>query len=181
MLELRIALKESLKHTLRVREGYKFDQANYLIDQAEYLFECRICDEKVFRNLIPCTWVLRDGEAPRTIEAVVERIKRDFGDLARLTDARPVPDKSRDWYDRISTLRERFSWRLMGPVFVTPVKGWRKNGANGGDNELVGTPTASFSILSGLHCSLAAMYRIMFEGEVFQPVDAILVLPRVDY
>ena len=90
------------------------------------------------------------------------------------------PYHNRDWYERIRELHSSFSWQYMGPVFVTPVKGWRRNGRNRGD-ELPGSPTASFSVVNGLHCSLAAMVRILDGHEVYQPVEAVLVLPRVDY
>ena len=63
MQELHLVSKEGLKTELRSRVHYNYDQAEYLIDQAEYFFHLRITDEPVFRNLIPCTWVIRDGEA----------------------------------------------------------------------------------------------------------------------
>jgi len=60
------------------------------------------------------------------------------------------------------------------------VKGSRRNGENEGD-ELKPSPTASLSIVSGLHCSLAAMTLIEEKKTEFRPVEAILLLPRVDY
>jgi hypothetical protein len=178
MPELRLASRETLKGTLKAREGYKYDQADRLIDQAEYLFNLRICDEEVFRNLIPCTWVIRDGEAPRTLDAIAARVQREFGGLDRLIEVHPCHE--REWYERLRTLYQNFLWERMGPVFVTPVKGRRRNGVSEGE-ELGGTPTASFMIVSGLHCSLAATLRMNDGEEAFRPVEAVLVLPRLDY
>jgi hypothetical protein len=90
------------------------------------------------------------------------------------------PCHSQEWYSRIRDLFARFCWQLMGPVFITPIKGSRVSNINHGD-ELAGSPTASFTIVSGLHCSLAAMLRLAEGIEVFQPVETILVLPRIDY
>jgi hypothetical protein len=178
MQELRLTSEESLKTMLMTREGYNYDQADYLISQAEYLFSIRICDEAVFRNLIPCTWVVQQDEAPRTLDAIAARIRADFAGLDRLIDAHPC--QKREWYERLRSLYQEFSWGRLGPVFITPVKGRRRNGVTDGD-ELGRTPKASFTIVSGLHCSLAALLRISDGIETFQPVEAVLVLPRVDY
>jgi hypothetical protein len=179
MNHLEIIDKETLKQTLRARPGYKYDQADYLVDQASYLFPLAISDETVFRNLIPCTWVFAENERPRTLEWLVRQLrerKHTWGQLA----AKPPLVQKAEWYQQVQIIYDEFDWDRMGPVFVTPVKGWRRKGRTGGD-ELEPSPTASFSIVSGLHCSLAAMTRIEEKTRAFRPVEAILVLPRLDY
>src|SRR5262245_30141469 len=124
MNRLELIDKAELRHTLNARSGYKYDQTEYLIEQAEYLFRLLICDERVFRSLIPCTWVLKQDESPRTLERVVARLiarGATWGDLA----AAPPYHKA-EWYQRVQTLCDTFNWDLLGPVFVTPVKGWRR-------------------------------------------------------
>ena len=93
---------------------------------------------------------------------------------------KPPPVQKAEWYQRVQTLHDEFDWDRMGPVFITPVKGRRRKGRNEGD-ELEPSPTASFCIVSGLHCSLAAMTRIEEKTTAFRPLEGILVLPRVDY
>lgn len=180
MFDLRPAVKEALRSALRARPGYVYDQAEYLIDQAEYLFEGRISDENTFRNLMPCTWVVHEREAPRTLERIAENIREKYGTLERLTEACPVRTHSRAWYERLASLHRDFSWERVGPIFLAPVKGSRRQGRNERKSELEATPTASFVIANGVHCALAAMWRLL-EGDTFRPVEAILLLPRVDY
>ncbi len=178
MNHLKMIEKEALKQSLRTRAGYKYDQADYLIDQASYLFPLAIYDEQVFRNLIPSTWVFAENERPRTLERLVSELRGrslTWGQVA----AKPPVQKA-EWYQRVQALYDEFNWDRMGPVFVTPVKGWRRNGRIEGD-ELEPSPTASFSIVSGLHCSLAAMTRMEEKSTAFRPIEAVLVLPRVAY
>jgi hypothetical protein len=179
MIHLDLIEKETLKQTLRTRPGYRYDQADYLIDQASYLFPLAISDERVFRNLIPTTWIFGENERPRTLEWLVHQLQERSVTWGQLV-ANPPPAQKSEWYQRVQALYDEFDWDRMGPVFVTPVKGWRRNGRSEGD-ELEPSPTASFSIVSGLHCSLAAMTRIEEKTTAFRPVSAILVLPRVDY
>jgi hypothetical protein len=179
MNHLGIIDKEVLQQALRARPGYKYDQAEYLIDQASYLFPLAISDEKVFRNLIPSTWVFAENERPRTLERLVRQLRErslTWGQLA----VNPPPVQKGEWYQRVQVLHDKFDWDRMGPVFVTPVKGWRRKGRTEGD-ELEPSPTASFSIVSGLHCSLAAMTRMEEKTTAFRPMEAVLVLPRVDF
>jgi hypothetical protein len=179
MNRLEIIDKEGLKQALRARPGYEYDQAEYLIDQASYLVPLAISDEIVFRNLIPSTWVFAENERPRTLEWLVRQLRErslTWGQLA----VNPPPVQKGEWFQRAQVLCDQFVWDRMGPVFVTPVKGRRRKGRNEGD-ELEPSPTASFTIVSGLHCSLAAMTRIEEKTTTFRPVEAILVLPRVDY
>jgi hypothetical protein len=179
MENFRLIPKDRLKADLRAREGYRYDeQTDYLIGQAEYLLSVRVADELVFRKLIPCTWVLRDDEQPRTLEAIASRIRKDYDGFDRLIKAHPCHE--REWYQRVKDLFERFSWSLLGPVFLTPVKGSRRTGKNEG-SELSGTPDASFTIVNGLHSALAAMLRLSEGIDTFCGVPAVLVLPRVDY
>ena len=179
MGELRLVDKDVLRAGLRARPGYEYHQADELIDQAQYLFPLRIADEAVFRNLIPGTWVFEEGEHPRTLERLVRRLRDDrrtWGQLA----ADPPRVQAGEWYDRVQRLCDTFDWRRLGPLFVTPVKGRRRQGCSEGD-ELGPSPTASLAIVSGVHCSLAAM-TLVDEGVLaFQQVESILVLPRVDY
>jgi hypothetical protein len=179
MARLEMLDKAALKRRLQSRPGYKYDQADYLIEEAEYLFPLTVCDERVFRNLIPTTWVLEENERPRTLERIVGRL-RDRGLTWAQLAAAPPPIQQAEWYQRVQALYDGFDWDRMGPVFVTPVKGWRREGQTVGD-ELGPSPTASFSLVSGLHCSLAAMTRIEEKTTAFRPVESILVLPRVDY
>ena len=44
MIHLNLIEKEALKQVLRTRPGYKYDQAEYLIDQASYLLPLAISD-----------------------------------------------------------------------------------------------------------------------------------------
>jgi hypothetical protein len=178
MNHLKMIEKEELKQTLRMRPGYKYDQADYLIDQASYLFPLAIYDEQVFRNLIPLTWVFAENERPGTLERLVSELLRRSLTWGQVAATPPV--HKAEWYQRVQALYDDFDWDRMGPVFVTPAKGRRRNGRIEGD-ELGPSPTASFSIASGLHCSLAAMTRIEEKSTVFRPVEAVLVLPRVDY
>ena len=53
MARLEMLDKEALRQRLQSRLGYKYDQADYLIQQAEYLFPFVICDEQVFRTSFP--------------------------------------------------------------------------------------------------------------------------------
>ena len=179
MSNLKLIEKDVLKLTLRERPGYKYDQANYLIDQASYLFPVEICDEEVFRNLIPSTWVFAKNECPRTLERLVGKLLLQSHTWEQLA-AKPPPVQQAECYQRVQAIQAEFDWGRMGPVFVTPVKGWRRNGRFDGD-ELKKSPTASFSIVSGLHCSLAAMTQIEEKTVAFRPVEAILVLPRIEY
>jgi len=177
MTNLHLIEKEELKRSLRTRPGYIYDQAEYLIEQATYLFRVAICDESVFRNLISLTWVFTKNGMPRTLEHIVRQLRdRTWGQL--VIDSPQV--QKGEWYRRVQVLYDQFDWDRMGPVFVTPVKGSRRNGENEGD-ELKPSPTASLSIVSGLHCSLAAMTLIEEKKTEFRPVEAILLLPRVDY
>jgi hypothetical protein len=179
MNRLELIDKKALKEALRARLGYKYDQTDYLIDQASYLFPLEICQEKVFRNLIPCTWVFTENERPRTLERLIRQLRERNLTWEQLAIT-PLPVQKGEWYQRVQMLYDQFDWRKMGPVFVTPVKGRRLMGRDEGD-ELERSPTASFSIVSGLHCSLAAMTRIEDKATLFRPVEAILVLPRVDH
>src|SRR5207244_5716120 len=124
--------KATLKRTLRSRLGYNYNQAEYLIDQGSYLFLLAICDEIVFRNLIPCTWVFAENEKPRTLEHLV-RCLRDrqltWGQLA----GSPPSVQEAEWYQRVQAIHDGFDWHKMGPIFVTPVKGRRQKGRNEGD------------------------------------------------
>jgi len=183
--ELRLVSKSDLANELQRREQkgtYDCHQANILMPQAEYLFRVRIGDDLVFRNLIPCTPVVMDGESPRTLGSIFERIYQSFNSLDGLIAAHPC--KKREWYETIRNLYEQFSWALVGPLFIAPVKGRRRAGISGGEHgqdELAESPSASFIILSGLHCSLAAMFHMRERNAAYEPVDAVLVLPRIDY
>ena len=170
--------KDVLKSTLRMRPGYTYDQAEYLIEQASYLFPLTIDDETVFRNLMPCVWVFADFKYPRSLEAYVRHL-RDLGLTWRLLADSP-PTENADWYLLIQSLQDEFDWAKVGPLFLTPVKGRRCEGQKD-DGELKSSPNASFFIVNGLHSALAAMTRIEQGTSSFSPVEAILMLPRVDY
>ncbi|MGE3407549.1 MAG: hypothetical protein AB7I37_12090 [Pirellulales bacterium] len=169
--------KDNLRVRLKSRPGYKYDQSEYLIQQATYLFSIVLGDEAVFRNLLPVTWIFENGERPRTLEALVRRMHQRYCTWSAVATTSPVQNSA--WYQRIQAIQDDFKWDRMGPLFLTPVKGSKKNGAAEGV-ELEGSPTASFSIINGVHCALAAM-TLLEGGTPFQPFEAILVLPRVDY
>jgi hypothetical protein len=177
---LKMIDKEVLKEKLRARREYQYDQqTDGLIDQASYLFPLSIADQLVFENLIPCTWVFTENERPRTLERLVGHLRESnltWGQLAE----QPPSVQNGEWYQRVQAIYDKFDWKLMGPLFVTPVKGWRQRKQDSGF-ELAASPTASLSIVNGVHCSLAAMTMIDANIGTFLPVEAILVLPRVDY
>jgi len=177
-MNLKMIDKDELRQTLKDRPGYEYDQADYLIDQASYLFPLSICDEAVFRNLILATWVFERDERPRTLEGIIHRLRAQHLTWAQAALNPPV--RNAKWYERVQTLQDEFDWGRMGPLFVTPVTGWREKGRNAG-GELEKTPTASLFLVNGAHCSLAAMTRIEEKTATFQPVEVILVLPRVVY
>lgn len=83
MHDLQAADPDELADYLRAKPRCTFDgQTAHLIAQAQYLFHVRLVDPVVFSNLIPCTWVTKDGEAPRALDRIVERIDREFGEQA---------------------------------------------------------------------------------------------------
>ncbi len=177
--ELTLTDKAALKIHLEARCDFNYDhQAGYLIGQASYLFRVRIADLEIFQNMIPNTWVLSDPESPRTLDVIANRILDKFGSLDRLVEAAPCHDRS--WYERIKYIYDNFSWEKYGPVFLCPVEGDRTKSKNKEGSELDKSPTASFSVLNGLHSSLAAMLRIR-QGIAFKPFEAVLLLPRINY
>jgi hypothetical protein len=113
MARLEMLDKEALKRRLQSRPGYKYDQAGYLIEEAEYLFSLTVCDERVFRNLIPNTWVLEENERPRTLERLVGRLLDRGLTWARLA-ASPPPVQQAEWYQRVQKLYDEFDWGQMG-------------------------------------------------------------------
>jgi hypothetical protein len=179
MHDLRLVGKEELRGELRGLAHFSYnEETDYLTEQASYLFRVRICDEIVFRNLMILTWVVKERESPRTLEAIVERANREYGGLDGLVAARL--HHNRDWYARVREIHRVFRWSLVGPLFLVPVKGRRMRGRQD-DSELGLSPAASLAIANGAHCSLAGMFRLADGSTPFEPVEAILVLPRIDY
>ena len=143
------------------------------IDTAKSMFSLSLDDADAFFSLIwqesdPARLLTPSGQ-PRTLRDVAERLvqKYSFAQLCT-TLGLPPTQHDPDWFRTCLTIEESFSYEALGVVSLLPSN----------DPEQRQSQTGTFYIFDGVHKTLVLATLLLRNLIPYQPVNALLFVPR---
>jgi len=158
----------------RLRGGHHVDER--LLKEIEHgqLFLFRIEDEDTFLSLIwqesdPARLLTPNGQ-PRTLRDVAERLVRAGYTFESLAKCMGLPRNQHhpEWFDKCVRIEAGFDHNQFGWVAVVAAN----------DGERMQSPRGSFYLFDGMHKTLVLTKRLLKKEAVFQPIEALYLVPR---
>jgi hypothetical protein len=167
--------KDHILHQLESKQGcgeHVDDRLFAAVRGSQALYLLRMDDEE---SLLSLVWQERDDtrlltprEQPRTLKDVCHRLQgRGFGQLASPLGL-PTDQHNPAWFRKCAEIDAAFDYSRFGWISVVPPT----------DNERTQSPRGSFYIYDGVHRSLVLASRLLGREIDFQPIAALLILPR---
>lgn len=144
------------------------------VKESEALFLLTLEDENSFLSLIwqeiDDTRLLTPPGESRTLRDIVHRMIDQSLTLEDLTSDLGKPEHSHkpEWFKKCLVINSDFDFNHFGWIAVVPAI----------DSERTQSPTGSFYIYDGVHKTLVLSKRLLSGETQFQPVEALLLLPR---
>lgn len=142
----------------------------------EDFYQIRLKDEATFLSLIwhwnPSSSLLTPDGKSRTLCDVANRMVDKGWSIQRLYGAEILEEGRHDpqWFNACRHIVESFNYEDFGWIFVNHPT----------INEKADSPSGSYYIYDGCHKTLVLAHGILTGTIKYQPVDAILLLPRRD-
>jgi hypothetical protein len=143
------------------------------IREAESLYLFCLHDEDSFLSIIwqeiNSTRLLTPKGQPRTLKEIGDRLRawHGFPHLASALDL-PSTEHCPSWFDRCIQIDKAFDYDHFGWISVVhPTDGERNQ-----------SPGGSFYIYDGAHRAVVLAKRLIAKESIFQPVTALLIVPR---
>ena len=146
------------------------------IERPGQLYLVRLEDEATFFSLI---WqesdparLLTPNDQSRTLHDVANRLIHSGYTFESLTKSLGLPLNQHhpEWFERCVPIDGAFDFNQFGWIAV--------EAANDGERKQ--SPCGSFYIFDGMHKTLVLAKRLMKKETVFQPIDALYLIPRRD-
>jgi hypothetical protein len=159
---------------LKTNAGEHVDNRLFVaIRNSQALYQLQFKDRDSFLSLIwqesdPSRLLTPKGQ-PRTLKEVGLRLRgwRDFSELAGDLNM-PRSEHHPEWFERCARIDSAFDYSRFGCLaLVHPTDGERKQ-----------TPCGSFYIYDGVHRTLVLTKQLLAGESEFQPLGALLILPR---
>lgn len=143
------------------------------IRDSQSLYLLRLSDEESFLSLIwqehDATRLLTPRGQPRTLKDVRSRLQNWCG-FVQLASALGLPSSQHNpaWFNKCVEIEAAFDYSRFGWIAVAhPTDGERRQ-----------SPGGSFYIFDGVHRTLVLAKRLLSRELDFQPLTALLILPR---
>lgn len=147
---------------------------DFAVRQAGQIFAVKLLTIESFLSLLwtpdeGADW-LAPGDAPHTLKDVAGRLLAGEHDFETLADGDPALPADHDpkFFIKFPYLDENFEFGRMGVLALAKL----------GDDEQRRSPRANFFIYDGLRRSLVLARRLLTGESSYQPVSALLVIPR---